>query len=76
MDMSLEKIEITNRVYGKMEQGKIQFYLDKEKIGYLSGEEVILNKGYEYQNDCFYEYEEGTVAPNERYVDNCDQGWC
>ncbi|WP_180994088.1 DUF2553 family protein [Bacillus sp. Marseille-P3661] len=72
-----EKIDITERVYGKLTNGEMALYADETQIGQYNGKnEVNLLPGYEYSQDRFFETIESTVKPGEQYVDHCEDGWC
>ena len=74
-----EKLDISDQVYGKIENGQVNFYSDNAKIGQIH--ENVLNKitlspGYAFDQGRFYQYEETKKQPNEKYVEGCDLGWC
>lgn len=79
MDSQPKRIDITDRVYGKLHNGQMNLYLDRETIGEMvpteHGDEVMLNNGFEYSHERFYQYTD-TSKPVKQFVDDCDQGWC
>jgi hypothetical protein len=76
--MTTEKVDVTDRVYGKLNQGQMNLYLDKDVIGSFvpssSGNEYNLNTGYTQENDRIIQIQD-TTKTTEKYVD-CEQGWC
>lgn len=78
--MSLEKqrLDITDRIVGKFNDGQLNLYLEKEKIGQMISENNYeLNAGYEYNNSRFYQSADVITGQDQKYVDCDDEnGWC
>ncbi|OCA87632.1 hypothetical protein A8F94_07175 [Bacillus sp. FJAT-27225] len=79
MALKEQKIDITDRVVGKLKDGEIKLYLEKEEIG-----RIILSGKAEFELDKRFEVNEQRIlqpvtvlgGPDEKYTD-CDQlGWC
>ncbi len=80
--MSFEKkrLDITDRVTGRFEGGKMNLFFEKEQIGSMSlgpDGQVSLKNGYEEENHSFFQYADVLSKQDEKYVD-CDEenGWC
>ena len=79
--MSLEpkKLDVTDRITGKLNNGKIELYLETEKVGSISlpeGSSVQLEKHFETDQKKIYQhvYVPGNEEP--RYTDCDEGGWC
>ncbi|WP_235815117.1 YusG family protein [Neobacillus vireti] len=74
-----QKIDVTDRVVGKLKNGEIELYLENEKIG-----NIQLPNGYSIQMDHHFETDEQkifqhvttTEHPQARYTDCDESGWC
>jgi hypothetical protein len=81
MALETKKVNITDRIIGKIKQDSIELYEGNEPIGHLPLSQVSnllrLKNGYEQQNGQIYKEMTVTVGPDQKYVD-CDgeAGWC
>ena len=75
----LVRMDVTNKIYGKFDQKAMNLYLNKEKIGRIlftdQGNRYELTDGYEVDRDKIYHYEQ-VLEQKEKYVEDCDLGWC
>ncbi|WP_221566708.1 YusG family protein [Alkalihalobacillus sp. TS-13] len=80
MDQDIRKTDITNKVYGKMDQGSMSLYLNKDKIGKITftnqGNLYEMGEGFEFDSDKIYRHDSNPPAQNQQLVDDCEFGWC
>lgn len=73
-------LDITHRVFGKLEDGAMNLYLNNTVIGQLveteDGTEYRLHEGYLFSNNRIYRHEDNAIPKVEQYVEGCDMGWC
>lgn len=73
------KLDITDRVVGKLENGEIELYLENEPIGRvkLHGKaEFELDQRFAVDGQRIYQNASIIEQPDAKYTD-CDQGgWC
>ncbi|WP_231688121.1 YusG family protein [Bacillus sp. FJAT-18017] len=74
-----QKLDITDRVVGKLNNGEIKLYLENEEIGRIALNgmaEFELDKRFEVAQQRIYQNVTMLSDPDEKYTD-CDQlGWC
>jgi hypothetical protein len=81
MVLEKKRLDITERVIGKLGNGEIQLFEENKPIGRLILNEnrnrFELKNGYEEEQNKIYKYVTITASPDEKYVD-CDSesGWC
>jgi hypothetical protein len=81
MVLEKKRIEITDRVIGKLGNGEIRLFEENEQIGRLilnQNQNIFeLKNGYEEEQNKIYKYAAITTSPDKKYVD-CDSesGWC
>jgi hypothetical protein len=81
MVLDKKRLDITERVIGKLGNGEIQLFEENKQIGRLILNEnknsFELKSGYEEEQNKIYKYVTTTTSPDEKYVD-CDSesGWC
>lgn len=74
-----QKIDITDRVVGKLKNGEIELFLENERIGKMSipsGVEMKLEHHYEGDQQRIYQHVTTTSGPDARYTDCDEGGWC
>ncbi len=74
------KIDITNKVQAKLEEGnKMNLFLDEKKVGQIimtnQGNHYEMAEGFEFTNDKIYKNEK-EIEYTKNYVEGCDMGWC
>ena len=78
MSIDNQRLDITNRIVGKFDDGHLNLYLEKEKIGQMVSEyNYELKEGYDFNHSRFYQYTNIVSEPNQKDV-NCkdENGWC
>lgn len=79
--MESRLVDVTESIYGKLEQGNLNLFYQGERIGQVistdEGTSYVLSNGFVQDHDRIYRSEE-TFSEGEvqQYVDECDQGWC
>jgi hypothetical protein len=79
MTLSQKKIDVTDRVVGKLKNGEIQLFLENSPIGTIK-----LTNEISYQLDHHFEVEQQKIYQNisvpgktdPKYTDCDDGGWC
>lgn len=76
-----KRLDITDRVVGKLNQGHMDLYVGEESIGRIlfteQGNKYDLKSGYEQEANKIFHYADVTTNPDQKYTD-CDveEGWC
>lgn len=74
-----EKVDITQKVYGKMDGTNMSLYHNKNKIGQIvftnEGNMYEMGEGFEFDTDKIFKYE-SKPKYTKQYVEDCDLGWC
>lgn len=79
MTLNQQKIDITERVVGKLKNGEIELYLENERIGKMTiptESEIQLEHHFEGDKDKIYQHVTTTSGPDARYTDCDEGGWC
>ena len=79
MTLKQQKMDITDRVTGKLENGEIQLYLENESIGKIRlPEDAQLELGHHYESEQNRIYQHVSVPDQSeaRYTDCDEGGWC
>ncbi|WP_053367618.1 YusG family protein [Bacillus sp. FJAT-27245] len=79
MTLDLKKLDITDRVVGKLKNGEIKLYLENEPIGRikLTGEaDFELDKRFDVDQQRIFQHITITQNPHAQYTDCQDGGWC
>jgi hypothetical protein len=79
MALNQQKIDITDRVTGKLENGQIQLYLENESIGNIElpeGIQMKLEHHYEAEQNKIYQHVSVPDQSEQRYTDCDEGGWC
>lgn len=77
--MKQQKLDVTERVTGKLEKGGIQLYLENEPIGKISlpeGTQLDLEHHFESQQNRIYQHISIPDQSEPRYTDCDEGGWC
>ncbi|MBU8906620.1 YusG family protein [Desertibacillus haloalkaliphilus] len=76
----LQKVDITGKVEGKFEHGKMNLYVDKAKVGEIvmtnQGNMYEMSEGFEFDHNKVFRYEKPAGQKEKSYVEGCDMGWC
>jgi hypothetical protein len=75
------RIEVTDRVVGKLGDNEMKLYVEKEPIGKIrftnEGAQYELKQGYEQEASKIFTYADIPTNPDMKYVDCDDEnGWC
>ena len=79
MTLKQQKMDITDRVTGKLENGEIQLFLENESIGKIKlpeGVELEPEHHYESQQNRIYQHVSVPDQSEPRYTDCDEGGWC
>ncbi|WP_102273955.1 YusG family protein [Cytobacillus massiliigabonensis] len=73
------KIDITDRVVGKLKDGEIELYLENERIGSIrlpKDPSIQMDHHFETDMQKIYQHVTTTESPQARYTDCDEGGWC
>lgn len=80
MTLQPQKMEITDRVIGKLKNGSIELYLENEPIGKVNlpeGSQIELTNHFEVdEQQRIYQHYTSITEPEARYTDCDEGGWC
>ncbi|WP_409271192.1 YusG family protein [Neobacillus sp. SCS-31] len=79
MTLNVKKLDITDRVVGKLKNGEIKLYLENEPIGriMLEGEvDFELDRRFDVDQQRIFQHITFTEYPDAKYTDCQDGGWC
>lgn len=79
MTLKEQKLDVTDRVVGKIKAGEIQLYLEDEPIGKvkLSGNlQYELEHHYETNDQKIFKHVMTPTEQEPRYTDCDEGGWC
>lgn len=75
----MEKLDVTERIHGKLKDGNMILYLDDEQVGEIqmaSGTaNYQLSQKFELNNNKIY-LKQDEKKLEEQDTDDCDLGWC
>ena len=76
--MSDYRVNITRKITGKLEDGKLILYHNHQPIGELPVQDQALTMydGFELDQAQSHVYAVGSYAFEDHYAKNCDMGWC
>ncbi|CAM3914756.1 YusG family protein [Mesobacillus thioparans] len=79
MTLKQQKIDVTDRVTGKLKNGQIQLYLENEPIGNIKlpeGIQLELKHHYASEQNKIYQHVSVPDQSEPRYTDCDEGGWC
>ncbi|MHC0038528.1 YusG family protein [Pseudoneobacillus sp. C159] len=79
MSLRQDKIDVTDRVTAKLNDGEIQLFLEGAPIGKIRLPENIqyeLDHHFEEDTQKIYQHVTTTHHPDAKYTDCDDGGWC
>lgn len=79
MTLKPQKIDVTDRVIGKLENGAIQLYIESEPIGKIllpEGIPLDLVHHFEAEQNRIYQHVSMPDQSEPRYTDCDEGGWC
>jgi hypothetical protein len=74
-----QKIDVTDRVVGKLKNGEIELFLENESIGKIKLDEHItpeLDHHFEADQQKIYQHVTVTEGQDAKYTDCDEGGWC
>ncbi|WNF36470.1 YusG family protein [Bacillaceae bacterium IKA-2] len=76
-----KKTDITAKVQAKFDEAsKMSLFLDEKKVGQIimtnQGNSYEMAEGFEFENDKIFKKDDDRINYPEKYVENCDMGWC
>ncbi|WP_071460657.1 YusG family protein [Bacillus massilinigeriensis] len=79
MTLERTKLDVTDRLIGKLESGRIVLYLEKEKVGEIpfpAQPGISLQNHFEMNGEKVYQRISVPSSPQPRYTDCDEGGWC
>ncbi|WP_174728433.1 YusG family protein [Mesobacillus harenae] len=79
MTLEPKKLDVTDRIVGKIKNNEIQLYLENEQIGMMvipEGYDLKLEHHFESNNNKIYQHVSMPSEPEPRYTDCDEGGWC
>jgi hypothetical protein len=81
MTLNQQKLDITDRIVGKLVNGTIELYLENESIGKItlpkdSQFEMSHHFEIDQQQQRIFQHYTSTNQPDARYTDCDEGGWC
>ena len=81
MVLEKKRLDVTDRIVGKLSENQMNLYEEDNLIGRIvftnQGNEYQLNEGFEQNENKIYKYADVTTGPDQKYVDCDDEnGWC
>jgi hypothetical protein len=80
MTLKQQKLDITDRIVGKLKSGSIELFLENEPVGKITlpeGSQIEMSHHYEVdQQNRVYQHYTATNQPDARYTDCDEGGWC
>ncbi|MBM4760762.1 DUF2553 family protein [Bacillus sp. B15-48] len=80
MSLERKRLEVTDRIVGKMANGEIHLFLDQEKVGSISlaeGSQIQLEHHFETDEQQRIFQHVSTPGKDEPRYTDCDEGgWC
>ncbi|MDT9026235.1 YusG family protein [Rossellomorea yichunensis] len=78
MVLEPRKLDVTNRVTGKLKDGEVELYLDNQPIGRMALplDGIIMEPNFEAKENKIYQSYTSTEGDQARYTDCDEGGWC
>ncbi|NRD79101.1 YusG family protein [Bacillus sp. BRMEA1] len=79
MALKQQKIDVTDRVTGKIKNGEIELFLENTPIGKINLPENIqieLEHHFQAEHTKIYQHVTVTDQPDAKYTDCDNGGWC
>lgn len=77
--MDLIRVDVTSKVKGKYENGKMSLYMGEAKVGDVietnEGLQHEMAEGFEFEADKIYRYERENPNEVDAFVDS-ENSWC
>ncbi|MGM0829721.1 MAG: YusG family protein [Bacillota bacterium] len=78
MVLEPKKLDVTNRVTGKLKDGEVELYLDNQPIGRMALplDKITMEPNFEAKENKIYQSYTSTEGDQARYTDCDEGGWC
>lgn len=79
MTLEPKRVDVTDRVVGRLKGQNIELYLDNQRIGTMSlpkGTQVQMEPRFSADNQKVFEQYMSADNPEGRYTDCDEGGWC
>ena len=79
MSLKQQKVDVTERVVGKIKNGEIELFLESSSIGKIKLPENMqydLEHHFEADQQKIYQHVTVTDQPDAKYTDCDEGGWC
>ncbi len=79
MTLKQQRVDVTDRVIGKMKNGEMELFLDNTPIGKMKLSDhmqVELEHHFEVEQQKIYQHVTTTEGTDAKYTDCDDGGWC
>ncbi|MGM0753681.1 MAG: YusG family protein [Bacillota bacterium] len=78
MVLKPKKLDVTNRVTGKLKNGEVELYLDNQPIGRMALplDGLNMEPNFEAKENKIYQSYTSTEGDQARYTDCDEGGWC
>lgn len=78
MVLEPRKLDVTNRVTGKLKDGEVELYLDNQPIGRMALplDGITMEPNFEAKENKIYQNYTSTEGDQARYTDCDEGGWC
>ncbi|MEH7301174.1 MULTISPECIES: YusG family protein [Neobacillus] len=79
MSLKQQKVDVTDRVVGKIKNGEIELFLESSSIGKIKLPENMqydLEHHFEADQQKIYQHVTVTDQPDAKYTDCDEGGWC
>ncbi|MBY0096989.1 YusG family protein [Mesobacillus maritimus] len=79
MTLESKKLDVTDRITGKLNNGEIELYLENNKVGKITlpeGSQIQLEHHFETDQQKIYQHVSVPGQDEPRYTDCDEGGWC
>lgn len=79
MMLKEQKLDVTDRVTGKLKGGEIVLYLENERIGKITlPQDLNMELSHEFEGNGarIYQHITAVTEPDAKYTDCDEGGWC
>ncbi|MCA1061179.1 YusG family protein [Rossellomorea aquimaris] len=78
MVLEPRKLDVTNRVTGRLNNGEVELFLDNQRIGKMALplDGITMEPNFEARENKIYQSYTSTEGHEARYTDCDEGGWC
>jgi hypothetical protein len=78
MTLEPKKLDVTERVTGKLKNGSLELYLDNQPVGRMTVplKGITMEPNFEANEDKIFQHYTATEGSEARYTDCDEGGWC